>query len=188
MVYDFMFKIMTGFCILFFTFLTGYALWEIESTWPLFLGISLSWLVGHVIFSTGDTTPPQPEFKPETDEDRAKYEEIKKFAETYAAKQNSDVYKYQRAKETEPPFRDHPLLRGTQQYTSYPQQQPKQSGRVSDGFESFILGGAVGYAVGSSHSNHSSGASDSCSSSSSYDSSSYDSGSSSSDSSSCGDD
>jgi hypothetical protein len=187
MVADVILKIITGFCILLVTFLIGYALWEFESTWPLFLGVGFSWLVGHLIFPPDTTTPPlEVKFKPETDEDLAKYEEIKKFAEEYVAKQHSDVYKYQRARETAPPFQNHPLLRNT---TYNQQQQPLQRGRVTDGFESLMLGGIIGYELGSNHSSHSSGASDSCSSSNSYESSSsYDSGSFSSDSSSYGGD
>jgi hypothetical protein len=49
-------KMITGLCVLFVTFLIGYALWEFENTWPLFLGVGVSWLVGHLIFSTDTTT------------------------------------------------------------------------------------------------------------------------------------
>jgi len=55
---NFIMKTITGFCILFVTFLIGYALWEFENTWPLFLGVGFSWLVGHLLFPPDTTTPP----------------------------------------------------------------------------------------------------------------------------------
>ena len=118
------------------------------------------WLVGHMSFylankkPSGITPPPY-----ETEEDRAKYEEIKKFADAYAAKQHSDVYKYHRARETEPPFQDHPYLKNT----SYNRQN-----KSSDfDFMPIIMGAAAGYVAGSaSHHCHDTSSSSSDSSSS----------------------
>ena len=153
---EFVIKFAIGSSFLLFAWALGSLLLNIEETWPIFVCIIASWLVGHVALSWYKKEKSK-ELGIETEEEKAKYEEIKKFAEAYAEKQKDDVYKYQRARETRPPFQDHPYLK----HTSYNQQNTVSPG---PDYMPVVLGVAAGYVAGTQ--SNSSGSQDTCSSSS----------------------